>query len=176
MTEIRPFRIDIPQADLDDLNDRLAKTRWPAQIPGVGWDRGVPADYLRDLAEYWRTGYDWRAQEKRLNDIPQFTTGIDGQSIHFLHVRSAEPDALPLIITHGWPGSVVEFLKIIGPLTDPRSHGGDPADAFHVVAPSMPGFGFSGPTKESGWTSRRVAAAFAELMTRLGYERFGAHG
>jgi pimeloyl-ACP methyl ester carboxylesterase len=176
MTEIRPFRIDIPQADLDDLKDRLARTRWPAQLPGVGWTRGVPVDYLRDLAEYWRTGYDWRAQEQQLNDIPQFTTEIDGQNVHFLHVRSAEPDALPLIVTHGWPGSVVEFLKIIGPLTDPRAHGGEAADAFHVVAPSIPGFGFSGPTTETGWSSRRIATAFAELMARLGYDRYGAQG
>jgi epoxide hydrolase len=176
MTEIRPFHIDIPQADLDDLNDRLAKTRWPAQIPGVGWTRGVPVDYLSGLAEYWRTRYDWRAHEKQLNDIPQFTTEIDGQHIHFLHARSPEPDALPLIITHGWPGSVVEFLKVIGPLTDPRSHGGDPADAFHVVVPSMPGFGFSGPTNDAGWGSRRMATAFAELMRRLGYDRYGAQG
>jgi pimeloyl-ACP methyl ester carboxylesterase len=175
-TEIRPFRIEIPQADLDDLRDRLANTRWPAQLPGVGWTRGVPVDYLTELADYWRTGYDWRAQEKQLNDIPQFTTEIDGQNIHFLHVRSPEPDALPLIISHGWPGSVAEFLKIIGPLTDPRSYGGDPADAFHVVAPSMPGFGFSGPTREPGWTSKRMARAFAELMRRLGYQRYGAQG
>jgi pimeloyl-ACP methyl ester carboxylesterase len=174
--EITPFRIDVPESTLDDLRARLANTRWPAQIPGTGWTRGVPVDYLKELAEYWHTRYDWRVHEKQLNDLPQFTTEIDGQTIHFLHVRSPEPDAIPLIITHGWPGSVVEFLKVIGPLTDPRAHGGDPADAFHVVAPSMPGFGFSGPTKESGWNSMRIARAFAKLMTRLGYERFGAQG
>ena len=148
--EIRPFRIQIPQADLDALKDRLGRTRWPDELPGVGWTYGVPVSYLQGLAEYWRTSYDWRTYEAKLNAFPQFTTTIDGQNIHFLHVRSPEPDALPLIITHGWPGSIVEFMDIIGPLTDPRSHGGDPADAFHVIAPSIPGFGFSGPTHEAG--------------------------
>ncbi len=173
---IRPFRIAIPQADLDDLRERLARTRWPDELPGVGWSRGVPLGYLQGLAEYWRTGYDWRSYEAKLNEFPQFTTTIDGQSIHFLHVRSPEPDALPLILTHGWPGSIVEFLNVIGPLADPRSHGGDPADAFHVVAPSIPGYGFSGPTRETGWNTQRVARAWAELMHRLGYERYGAQG
>jgi epoxide hydrolase len=161
--EIPPFRIDISQADLDDLNDRLVRTRWPDELPGVGWNRGLPLGYLKELAEYWRTVYDWREWEARLNDLPQFTTTIDGQNVHFLHVRSPEPDALPLIITHGWPGSVVEFLDIIGPLTDPRAHG-DTADAFHLIIPSIPGFGFSGPTRETGWTEQRIAAAFAELI------------
>ncbi|GII97299.1 epoxide hydrolase family protein [Sinosporangium siamense] len=174
--EIRPFHIDIPQADLDDLHDRLARTRWPDDLNGVGWSYGVPVSYARKLAEHWRTAYDWRRHEAALNEIPQFTTEIDGQEIHFLHVRSPEPDALPLIVTHGWPGSVVEFMKIIGPLTDPRAYGGDPADAFHVVAPSIPGFGFSGPTRETGWDLRRVARAWAELMNRLGYDRYGAQG
>jgi pimeloyl-ACP methyl ester carboxylesterase len=174
--DIRPFRIDVPQADLDDLNDRLARTRWPDELPGVGWSYGVPVTYLKELAEYWRTSYDWRTYEARLNQLPQFTTTIDGQDIHFLHVRSPEPDALPLIITHGWPGSIVEFMDIIAPLTDPRSHGGDPADAFHVIAPSMPGFGFSGPTHETGWDMSRIARAWAELMSRLRYERYGAQG
>jgi epoxide hydrolase len=174
--EIRSFRIDIPQADLDDLADRLARTRWPDELPGVGWSRGVPLDYIKELAEYWRGGYDWRKWEAKLNEYPQFTTAIDEQNIHFLHVRSHEPGALPLIFTHGWPGSIVEFLDIIGPLTDPRAHGGDPADAFHVVAPSIPGFGLSGPTREAGWTEQRVAQAWAELMRRLGYERYGAQG
>jgi len=176
VTEIRPFRIDVPQADLDDLHDRLARTRWPDELPGVSWSRGVPLGYLGELAAYWRDGYDWRAQEARLNALPQFTTEIDGHNVHFLHVRSPEPDALPLVITHGWPGSIVEFLDVIGPLADPRGHGGDPADAFHLVIPSIPGFGLSGPTRESGWTERRVAGAFAELMRRLGYERYGAQG
>ncbi len=173
---IRPFRIDVPQADLDDLRDRLARTRWPDELPGVGWDYGVPLAYMKELAAYWRDSYDWRTHEARLNAFPQFTTTIDGANVHFLHVRSPESDALPLIMTHGWPGSVAEFLEIIGPLTDPRAHGGDPADAFHLVIPSIPGFGFSGPTRETGWDTRRIARAWAELMRRLGYERYGAQG
>lgn len=173
---IQPFRIDIAQAEIDDLHDRLGRTRWPAPLPGDGWDTGVPTTWLRDLAEYWRTTYDWRKAEARLNEIPQFTTSIDGQHIHFLHVRSEEPGALPLVLTHGWPGSVAEFADVIGPLTDPGVHGGDPADAFHVVVPSLPGFGLSGPTTEAGWDTARIARAWAELMGRLGYERFGAQG
>ena len=173
---IQSFRIEIPEAALDDLRDRLARTRWPSELPGGGWSRGVPPDYLRELAEYWRTGYEWREHEARLNEFPQFTTTIDGANVHFLHVRSPEPEALPLIMTHGWPGSIVEFLDIIGPLTDPRTHGGDPADAFHLVIPSIPGFGLSGPTSEPGWSAGRVGGAFAELMSRLGYDRYGAQG
>jgi pimeloyl-ACP methyl ester carboxylesterase len=173
---IQPFTIAIPQADLDDLRDRLARTRWPNELPGVGWSRGVPLGYMKELAEYWRAGYDWRKWEAKLNEFPQFITEIDGQTIYFLHVRSPEPNALPLIVTHGWPGSIVEFLKVVGPLTDPRAHGGDPADAFHVVIPSIPGFGFSGPTREPGWSTERIAKAWAELMSRLGYERYGAQG
>ncbi|MFI0407413.1 epoxide hydrolase family protein [Actinomadura sp. 3N508] len=175
-SEIRPFRIDVPEAELQDLRDRLARTRWGAPLPGAAWERGVPVDYLRELAEYWRTSYDWRAQEAALNEFPQFVTEIEGQTVHFLHVRSPEPDALPLLLCHGWPGSVVEFLDMIGPLTDPRAHGGDPADAFHVVIPSMPGFGFSGPPREAGWNSSRIAGAYATLMNRLGYERYGTQG
>jgi epoxide hydrolase len=175
-TAIRPFRIDIPQADLDDLRERLHRTRWPDELPGVGWSRGVPLGYLRELAAYWADGYDWRKQEAKLNEFPQFTTTIDGTGVHFLHVRSPEPDALPLILTHGWPGSVVEFLKVIGPLSDPRAYGGDPADAFHLVIPSLPGHGFSGPTRQAGWTSDRVAKAWAQLMARLGSGRYGAQG
>ncbi len=173
---IHPFQIEISDAQLDDLRDRLARTRWPAELPDVGWSRGVPLGYLQDLAEYWRTSYDWRSQQAQLNEVPQFTTEIDGQNVHFLHVRSPEPGALPLIITHGWPGSIVEFLDVIGPLTDPRAHGADAADAFDVVAPSIPGFGFSGPTHETGWDTDRVARAWAELMHRLGYERYGTQG
>jgi epoxide hydrolase len=173
---IQRFKIEIPDADLDDLRDRLARTRWPSQLPEVGWSRGVPLDYVRELAEYWRTSYDWREHEARLNELPQFVTDVDGANVHFLHIRSAEPDALPLIMTHGWPGSIVEFLDVIGPLTDPRAHGGDPADAFHLVIPSIPGFGLSGPTSEPGWSAGRVGRAFAELMSRLGYERYGAQG
>jgi epoxide hydrolase len=175
-TQIRPFQVAIPQADLDDLRDRLDRTRWPDELPGTGWSRGVPLGYLKELAAYWRDGYDWRAQESRLNQSPQFTTTIDGQTIHFLHVRSPEPDALPLLVTHGYPSSIVEFLRIIGPLTDPRAHGGEPTDAFHVVAPSLPGFGFSVPLREAGWEVTRTTRAFAELMRRLGYQRYGAHG
>ena len=173
---IQQFRIDVGQADLDDLKARLARTRWPDQLPGVGWDYGIALDYVKELAEYWRTSYDWRVHEQRLNAFPQFTTTIDGQNIHFLHVRSTERDALPLIITHGWPGSVVEFMEIIGPLTDPRAHGADPADAFHLVVPSIPGFGFSGPTQDTGWDVGRIARAWDELMQRLGYPRYGAQG
>jgi pimeloyl-ACP methyl ester carboxylesterase len=175
-TEIRPFHIDISQTELDDLRDRLARTRWPDELPGQEWSYGVSLSRVKELAEYWRTAYDWREHEARLNKSPQFTTMIDGQNIHFLHVRSPEPDAMPLIITHGWPGSVAEFLDVIGPLTDPRAHGGDPTDAFHVVAPSLPGYGFSGPTDETGWGVQRIARAWAELMRRLGYERYGAQG
>jgi epoxide hydrolase len=175
-TTIRPFRIDVPQADLDDLRDRLRRTRWPDELPGVGWSRGVPLAYLKELAGYWADGYDWRKQEARLNEHPQFTTTIDGANVHFLHVCSREPHALPLLLTHGWPGSIVEFLNAIGPLTDPRAHGGDPADAFHLVIPSIPGYGLSGPTREPGWTTGRVARAWAELMARLDYQRYGAQG
>ncbi|SFQ43159.1 epoxide hydrolase [Actinomadura madurae] len=174
--DIRPFRIDIPQADLDDLRDRLARTRLPGRLPGTGAERGVPEDHLRELVDYWAGGYDWRVHEARLNEHPQFVTEIDGQRIHFLHVRSPEPDATPLILTHGWPGSVVEFLDVIGPLTDPRAHGGDPADAFHLVIPSIPGFGFSSPLAGTGWDLHRIAEAWAVLMERLGYHRYGAQG
>jgi microsomal epoxide hydrolase len=173
---MRSFRIDIPQAQLDDLTRRIAGTRWPGGLPETGWDRGVPPDYLRDLAEYWRTGFDWRAAERRLNAFPQFITEIDGVDVHFLHVRSAEPAATPLLITHGWPGSFAEFVDIIGPLTDPRAHGGDPADSFHVVIPSIPGYGFSGHPSETGWSTRRIATAWAELMRGLGYDRYVAQG
>jgi pimeloyl-ACP methyl ester carboxylesterase len=175
-SEIRPFRIDIPRAELDDLADRLARTRWAPQLPGDRWTRGVPVDYLRELTDHWRSGYDWREHEAELNAHPQFTTEIDGQTVHFLHVRSPEPDALPLILTHGWPGSIIEFLDVIRPLSDPRSHGADPATAFDLVIPSLPGFGFSPAPTEAGWNTRRVAVAFAELMARLGYRRYGAQG
>ena len=175
--EIRPFRIDISQADLDDLADRLARTRWPDELPGTGWEAGVPLGYLKDLAAYWRTGYDWRAHEARLNEFPQFTTVIDGQKVHFLNVRSPEPGALPLVITHGWPGSVVEFMNIIGPLTDPARHGGDPADAFDVVVPSLPGHIFSDLPPTGPVTRPVIADALARLLTDvLGSQRFGAYG
>jgi len=174
--DILPFRIDIPQADIEDLHQRLRNTRWPDELPGAGWNYGIPLSYVRDLTEYWATAYNWRENEARLNEFPQFTTSIDGQNVHFLHVRTQEANALPLLITHGWPGSIVEFVKIIGPLVDPRAHGGDPADAFHVVVPSIPGYGFSGPTREAGWDVKRIATAFAKLMSRLGYQRYGAQG
>jgi len=173
---ITPFRIGIPPADLDDLRRRLAATRWAGPLPGAPWERGVPVDDLRELASYWAAEYDWRRHEATLNELPQFTTTVDGQRLHFLHVRSAEPGALPLLLSHGWPGSIVEFLDVIGPLSDPRRHGGDPADAFHLVIPSIPGFGLSGPVDEPGWDSHRIAGAYAELMARLGYERYGAQG
>ncbi|WP_405147713.1 epoxide hydrolase [Sphaerisporangium sp. NBC_01403] len=175
-TAVRPFVLDIPQDDLDDLAGRLAATRWPDEPAGAGWSQGVPVTYLKELAAYWRTGYDWREHEAHLNRFPQFTTTIDNAKVHFLHVPSAQADALPLLITHGWPGSVVEFIDVIGPLTDPLAHGGDPADAFHLVIPSIPGFGLSGPTREGGWDVHRVARAWAELMRRLGYDRYGAQG
>ncbi|WP_156326058.1 epoxide hydrolase family protein [Nonomuraea sp. SBT364] len=174
--KIRDFRIDIPQAGLDDLRERLSRTRLPVQTPGAGPERGVPVGDLRELAEHWATTYDWRAHEAELNAHPQHVTTIDGQDIHFLHVRSPEPDATPLILTHGWPGSVVEFLDVIGPLTDPKAHGGESADAFHLVIPSLPGFGFSAPLTSAGWTLNRIARAWAALMARLGYDRYGAQG
>ncbi|WP_225724625.1 MULTISPECIES: epoxide hydrolase family protein [unclassified Nocardia] len=174
--EITPFRIEIPQEQLDDLRARLDAARLPAPLPGDDWDTGVPVHWLRELVEYWRTEYDWRAAEAELNRYPQFITEIDGQRVHFLHIRSAEPAATPLLLTHGWPGSVVEFLDVIGPLTDPGAHGGDPADAFHLVIPSLPGFGFSGPVRESGWDRARIGQVWAKLMDRLGYSRYAVQG
>jgi epoxide hydrolase len=176
-SEIRPFRVEIPHEALDDLRDRLDRVRWTAEVPGPAPEAyGVPLAEVRRLAGYWRDGFDWRAAQSRLNQHPQFVTEIDGQDIHFLHVRSPEPDALPLILTHGWPGSVVEFLNVIGPLTDPRVHGADPADAFDLVIPSLPGFAFSAPLTGRGWSTQRTAAAWAALMDRLGYQRYGAAG
>jgi epoxide hydrolase len=186
-TEIRPFRIEIPQADLDDLAERLARTRFANELPPdtsrpqqgpvlPGWEYGVPVGYVRDLVQYWQHKYDWRVWEARLNQYPQFITEIDGQPIHFLHVRSSEPDAVPLILTHGWPNTFLEYVDLVAPLTDPAGHGGEAADAFDVVVPSLPGFGFSGPTREPGWDAQRTARAWAELIGRLGYDRYGAHG
>jgi len=168
------FRIEIPDQAVQDLAERLRGVRWPRQLPGAGWAKGVPVEYLRGIVERWQS-YDWRVWEARLNAYPQYTTRIDDQTIHFLHVRSPEPDAVPLILTHGWPGSVAEFLPVIGPLTNPAAYGGDPRDAFHVVVPSVPGHGFSVPL-ESGWNHQRIARAWAELMRRLGYTRYGAQG
>jgi epoxide hydrolase len=173
---IERFEIRIDDSVLDDLRNRLALTRLPDQIDGTGWEYGIPEDYLRDLVEYWRDTYDWRAQEERLNELAHFRTWIDGQSIHFIHARSAHADAFPVLLMHGWPGSVVEFLDVIPRLTDPEAHDGSAADAFHVIAPSLPGYGFSEPTRTRGWGPSRVAAAFTELMDRLGYTRYGAQG
>jgi pimeloyl-ACP methyl ester carboxylesterase len=173
---ITPFKIDIPHAQIDDLKQRLANTRWPDESPGEGWSRGVPTQYLKGLAKYWQTTYDWRTQEAKINAYPQFTTTIDEQTVHFLHVRSPESAATPLMLIHGWPGSVVEFLDVIGPLSDPRAHGDDPADAFHLVIPSIPGHGFSRPLTSPGWTHHKIAKAFTELMDRLGYQRYGVQG
>jgi pimeloyl-ACP methyl ester carboxylesterase len=173
---IQPFTIQIPQSAIDNLNNRLAQTEWPDEIPGVGWSRGVPLAYMKQVADYWRTGFDWRAQEAKLNAFPQFTTEIDGQTIHFLHVRSPEANAMPLLMVHGYPSSFVEFMQMIGPLTDPRAYGGDPADAFHLVIPSLPGFGFSIPVRAAGWELHRSSYAMAELMRRLGYDRYFAQG
>jgi pimeloyl-ACP methyl ester carboxylesterase len=174
--EITPFRIRIPEGEVADLRHRLAAARRPDPLPGDGWSRGVPDRWLSDLAAYWREGFDWRAFEARLNDIPQFTTVVDGQTIHFVHVRSSNPDATPLLLTHGWPGSFLEFVGLIAPLTEPQQHGGDAADAFHVVVPSVPGFAFSSPLADDSWNDTRIASAFAEVMSRLGYDRFGTQG
>jgi epoxide hydrolase len=173
---LTPFRLGVADAELRDLRERLERTRWPQSETVQDWSQGVPLAYLQDLCRYWAEGYDWRATEARLNALPQFRTTIDGLGIHFLHVRSPHPDALPLLITHGWPGSIVEFLKVIGPLTDPPVYGGDASDAFDLVCPSLPGFGFSDQPTRTGWGIERIAAAWTELMVRLGYERYGAQG
>ncbi len=170
--EIRPFRIEVAEEELADLRRRLRQTRWPEPEPVDDWSQGVPLGYLRELCEYWADGYDWRATEARLNALPLFQTEIDGIRIVFAHVRSADTDALPLILTHGWPGSMVEFMKVTGPLSDP----GRPGDAFHVVCPSLPGYGFSGKPDRTGWGVERIARAWAVLMERLGYARYGAAG
>ncbi|MCX4960491.1 epoxide hydrolase family protein [Streptomyces virginiae] len=170
------FRLDVGQDELDDLRERLGRVRWPDELPGVGRAYGMPLDGMRELVRHWREEYDWRAAEARLNAWPQFTTVIDGARVHFAHLRSPEPAATPLLMTHGWPGSLVEFQRVAGPLTDPRAHGGDPADAFHLVLPSIPGFGLSGPTTETGWEFKRVARAFGVLMERLGHRSYGVQG
>ncbi|MBV8965680.1 MAG: epoxide hydrolase [Mycobacteriaceae bacterium] len=171
-----PFRIAVPQDDLDDLRRRLKNTRWPEPETVDDWSQGIPLDYTRELAGYWADGYDWRAREASLNRFDQFTTAIDGLNIHFIHQRSLHADAFPLIITHGWPGSIVEFHKVIEPLTDPTAHGGRAEDAFHVVCPSLPGYGFSGKPAGRGWDVGKVAEAWETLMTRLGYDHYGAQG
>ncbi|MFI6235554.1 epoxide hydrolase family protein [Micromonospora sp. NPDC050784] len=173
---MRPYQIDVPPSDIDDLRRRIAATRWPDEIPDVGWSRGVPVGYLRELAEHWHSGYDWAATQRRLNEIPQFVTEIDGAQVHFLHVRSQVPGATPLLLTHGWPSTGFEFVDIIDALVDPAAHGGDAADAFHVVVPTIPGYGFSGPTRQAGWDTERVARAWTRLMGDLGYDRYVAQG
>lgn len=174
--EITPFTIEVPQADLDDLADRLARTRLPRPAPGDDWDYGTPNHDLAGMVERWRTTFDWRAQEARMNAVPQYLTEIDGQTIHFVHVPSAEADATPLLLLHTYPGSFAEFLDLVGPLTDPVAHGGRAEDAFSVVVPSMPGFAFSTPLDERGWTTARIARTYDALMRRLGYDAYGAHG
>ncbi len=182
MTDVfTPFEIAVGDEQLVDLHERLARTRWPEAETVEDWSQGVPLGYLREVCEYWRTSYDWRVREAALNRFPQFRTTLSGGgdeplAIHFLHVRSPAPDALPLILTHGWPGSTTEFMEVAGPLTDPEAHGGDPADAFDIVVPSLPGFGFSGKPTRAGWNVDRIARAWDELMVRLGYERYGAQG
>jgi len=171
-----PFRIDVPDAVLTDLKGRLARTRFPDEIEGAGWEYGTNLAYLKDLVAYWRMKYDWREQERRLNQLPQFKTTIEGIDVHFVHQRSRHTAAIPLVFIHGWPGSFFEVTKIIGPLTDPAAHGGRPEDAFHVVALSLPGYGFSGKPRESGYSARRMAEVVAKLMARLGYTRYGAQG
>lgn len=173
---IVPFRIEAPYGAIADLRSRLHSTRWPEPEPVDDWSQGIPLAYVQEVCAYWADEYDWPAREERLNRFPQFTTEIDGLDIHFLHVRSPHEDALPLIITHGWPGSIAEFQNVIGPLTDPTAHGGIAADAFHVVCPSLPGFGYSGKPTETGWGLERIADAWGVLMGRLGYDRFLAQG
>jgi pimeloyl-ACP methyl ester carboxylesterase len=173
---LRSFEVAIPQADLDDLQHRLEITRFPQAAPGDDWTYGTPVSYLRETVEHWRTAFDWRVQEKRMNEFPQFLTEVDGQTVHFVHVRSAVEDATPIVLTHTYPGSFADFLDVIGPLTDPEAHGGRREDAFHVVIPSIPGFGFSTPLAEGAWTAGRVARTWDALMRGLGYESYAAHG
>ena len=173
---VRPFTVSIPDAEIEDLKQRLARTRWPAQETVADWSQGVRLDHAKSLIDYWARKYDWRRFESELNRFPQFLTAIDGLDIHFIHVRSKHPNTMPLILTHGWPGSIVEFLKVIGPLTDPVAFGGNADDAFDVVIPSLPGFGFSQKPAETGWSVSRIAAAWVELMKRLGYTKWAAQG
>jgi microsomal epoxide hydrolase len=176
MMEILPFTVSVPDEELDELRRRIVATRWPEEIPGAGWDYGTNKEYLVELLDYWAHRFDWRIIERRLNAFPQFTTTIDGQTIHFLHVKSGRTGAKPLLLLHGWPSSVVEFLDLIGPLSDPASYGADADDAFDLIVPSLPGYGFGGPTLDRGWDPVRMADALAELMTGLGYEKFYSQG
>ena len=175
-SEVRRFTIEVNEAVLADLQQRLASTRWPDQIEGTGWQYGVDVEYMKELARYWRTEYDWRENERTLNDLPQYLTCLDGLDLHFLHVRSPHTNAQPLVLVHGWPGSVYEFDKIIPMLTEPEKHGGNVGDSFHVVCPSLPGFGFSESPVQRGWNPPRMAEVIAKLMARLGYTRYGAQG
>lgn len=174
--DVLPFTVEVDEAQVDDLHRRLAYARWPDQVPGTGWDHGCDQQWLRNLADHWASGFDWRAAEARINAFDQVVTNIDGQRIHAIHQRSPEPGARALLLSHGWPGSIIEFLQVLGPLTDPAAYGGDPADAFHVVAPSLPGYAWSGPTTERGWGPDRTGRAFVELMARLGHDRYGVQG
>lgn len=173
---MKPFKIDVPDAVLDDLQDRLARVRFPDQLKGADWDYGTEISYMEELVEYWRTGYDWRLNETELNRWEHYTSRVNGLNLHYIHHRSPNPDAMPLLIQHGWPGSIYEFMKIIGPLSNPANYGGDPKDAFHVVCPSLPGYGFSEAPREPGFDIRQVARTNIDLMNMLGYERFGVQG
>lgn len=175
-TEIRPFKIEIPDAEIEDLRRRLASTRWPEKELVDDWSQGIPLSYVQEVCAYWGEKYDWRSREALLNQWPQFMTEIDGIDIHFIHVRSKHENAMPLVITHGWPGSVVEFQKVMGPLTDPTAHGGDASDAFHVVCPSLPGYGFSGKPTKTGTSVGKIGAMWGQLMARLGYDKYAAQG
>jgi pimeloyl-ACP methyl ester carboxylesterase len=174
--EAWPFVVDVPQATLDDLRERLRRTRWPDEVEGAGWDYGTSLPYLRDVVEYWHARFDWRREERAMNAFPHFRAVMDGLGVHYIHARGRGPAPLPLLVTHGWPSSFVEMLPLIPLLCDPAAHGGDPADAFDVVVPSVPGFGFSDRSKARGMTRSRVAALWAELMEGLGYSRYAAHG
>ena len=174
---VQPYKVHVPDSVLQDLKDRLARTRWPDEIPGSGWDYGSNLDYIKELVEYWRTEFDWRAQEERINRFSHFTTDVEGLNIHFIHERGKGPDPIPLIITHGWPSTFFEILKVVEPLTDPENHGGSPEDSFDVVVPSMPGYGFSSLTTERGMNPAKVGDLWVKLMRdELGYSRFAAQG
>lgn len=176
MSAIESFQINIHENELEDLQRRLRATRWPDRETTNDWSQGIPLAYVQEVCRYWAEEYDWRATESRLNALDQFRTNLDGLGIHFIHIRSPHENALPLVMTHGWPGSIVEFLKVIGPLTEPTEHGGDAADAFHLVCPTLPGYGFSDKPREPGWKVERVARAWSQLMQRLGYDRYVAQG
>ena len=176
MSDIRPFQIETTEAEIQDLKTRLGMTRWPDRETPADWSQGIPLGYMKEIRDYWMNEYNWPERLARLNQWPGYVTALDGLDIHFLHIRSAEADAMPLLITHGWPGSIVEFQKVIGPLTDPVAHGGKATDAFHLVLPTLPGFGYSGKPEQPGWNIARIAAAWDELMTRLGYDEYLAQG